>query len=319
MTTLLNKTTALTLLNKEYPNLKNWDINIEKQFLAGPGRVSNAFLCIAQSPNAPFKKFVAKAAPPHAENISSIISEHRSLVFAAKGSFSFPKLLFQDHVPTSLLLIEFLDGTNAHTAIENGVNVSKIFELIGKTTHALHQIPTPHFGELNNKPEDWSTHMIRKILQNLATSKTVIDQELHVQTSRLVEASLPALVEPNEPRLIHRDIYVSNFLINNALTEASIIDFGMARGGRPFYDLAKFYILDLYHYPIAKSSFLEGYFQGNAIPSDFTPLLKVYLLRELLGMIIFFDALGEYKPKKHAIKVLHELVNGKGTITQLVN
>jgi fructosamine-3-kinase len=92
----------------------------------------------------------------------------------------------------------------------------------------------------------------------------------------------------------------------------------MAMGGRPFYDLAKLYMLELYWQPSQRDVFLREYEQHVALPDDFRERLRMYLLQEALGMIHFLGRTGQEDAKQHAIDVLDELSANCGVMARLL-
>jgi aminoglycoside phosphotransferase (APT) family kinase protein len=318
---LLTPQGALSALIAEYPFLENWGVGIVKQFEAGQGRISNAFLVSCQSSIAPVDCFVAKAASPHTVDSKGLVGEWRALRLAATASARCPDLLAPDHGPERFLLLEFLPGTDAEHAIDHGAAAETVFGRIGETLRQVHAVEAPWFGSLRERSAGrWEDSISARIWPKLQALKEILDPDLRDAAEAEVSASLPSLaLEPDVPRLMHRDVYLSNFLVSETLDSASILDFGMAQGGRPFYDLAKLYILDLYRYPNAKNEFLSAYFGGLKAPASFKPLLKLYLYVELLGMIRFFDMVGQQAALDHAIRILRELIQNRGRIVDLLD
>ena len=307
-------------LRLEYSELAHRELEIVQRLDAGGGRLSNAFLVRAKPDNGSPGKLVAKFSAPTTDSSKGLIAEWKAIkIVNVCGSVPCPKLTVGAHEPIEFLLLDYLEGLDAQTCIDQGDSVASIFESIGRTLSKLHDTPAPHFGDLTGAAVDWPSLISTRIQPKLEALIGILDTNLHFSLTAKLEELLPSInSEATKPAMIHRNIYLSNFVIDSNLNQASIIDFGMACGGRPFYDLAKFYILDLYRYPEARESFLNSYFSTQTPPSNFQQLLTLYLYVELLGMIRFFNAVGQHAALKHAVTALEELTDGHGTIVDLI-
>jgi len=121
------------------------------------------------------------------------------------------------------------------------------------------------------------------------------------------------------PMLVHHDIYLENFLRNSRTGELILIDYGLVFGGRPLFDLAKFYIWDLSKYPHQKETFLAAYSKYVSLPANFNDVMTLYIIREACGMVNFFNKIKDYKTRDEAIDVLNNLVHDKGVISVLLH
>jgi serine/threonine protein kinase len=317
----ISPTQVPVLLQEEYSELVGCTLVVEKQFNAGEDRLSNAFLVSVSKPGTTSYTFVAKAAAPHDENGQSLMDEWEALRLMRGSGKPSSTLLFPEHRPAHFLLIEYIAGADAKTLLNSGSDPAVIFRLIGKATGAVHGTLVPSTDPiLGISSEEWQKHVTQKILKNLAATRQLITDDVYEMSEGLVRRSLPLLdLESDQPTiLIHRDIYSSNFIISDDLQNVTLIDFGMARGGRPLYDFAKLYILDLYHYPANRNDFLEGYKESSPLPMDYNVLMQPYVLRELLGMIPFFDRVGHSEAKKHAITILDTFCRNNGSIDALL-
>ncbi len=72
-------------------------------------------------------------------------------------------------------------------------------------------------------------------------------------------------------------------------------------------------------YPNQKEGFFKGYQKYISIPDDFNERMKFYLAHEYLGMIDFFNQIGDTKTRDEAILTLTDVVNKTGVITELLN
>jgi len=316
---LLTPGQALESIIQEYPSLEGYSLNISKQFSAGVNRLSNAFLILSDHPNEQFRTFVAKGAAPHTSDNSSLLVEWQALQLVGKHTIPSPSLLFPRQRPKEFLLISFVEGTNPADSIQAGNPPDLLFREIGKTLAELHRIESPRFGALiEDKDTDWTEYINRKIRENGEACAPIIGEELAARMEDLGEKLFPTLEQERELSsvLIHRDIYLHNFIMDAHSGRASLIDFGMAFGGRPLYDLAKLYIIDLCEQPEYRDDFLAGYSESQLPDQE---LLSLYILREPQGMIKFYDTIGQTEQMNRAISLLSNLIDGTGIITELLN
>src|SRR5207248_1355205 len=106
---------ATSLLLSEYPELKDSDLEILKQFRSESGRIFNTFLVKTTKPG--LQRFIAKAFVHHPESLEK---EWTVLRLLEKRDFRAPKLMIPDHKPIDFLLLEYIDGVTASQAIKQG-------------------------------------------------------------------------------------------------------------------------------------------------------------------------------------------------------
>jgi len=304
------------LIAHEYPFLKNSTLGIEKQFYSESSRQYHTYLVKSNYPR--FEKFVAKGTlnPKY-----TLENEWQVLKQLNKASFPCPKLLLPEHQPQDFLLLKFIEGIKASEKLLKNEDIAQVFAQIGNLTGWLHTIKAKGYGDLTKTEKvDWANYSQTNITKRLNGARKIISEDLFVQSSELIKSLHDLLIEESRlpPVLIHRDIYCDNFIVENETNQYYLIDYGMAIGGRPFYDLAKFYIFDLYRFPDQVNSFLQGYNQHINLPENFEELLKLYLVRELLGCINFFHSIKKQNYLELMIQILGELVNETGTITKLI-
>lgn len=308
---------AEKLILLEYPFLEKSSLSIKKQYRSANGRVYNTFL--VESSKEGFEKFVAKAVFAKQNGLEL---EWTVLKFLQREKGGVPKLLIPEHKPERVMLLEYIGGQNASDTVVDDTSSSKVFELVGSAVGKLHSTKISNFGDLlNPRKTYWSEYIKKQIRERLSGTKALIPDFLYIKAEELVN-SLDKTIElesKGKPVLVHRDIYFDNFIIGEDFNQAFLIDYGMAIGGRPFYDLGKFYILELYKRPNQKNNFLEAYSKHVSLPSDFNKIMKLYILNEALGMINFFYKINDNNAKKHAVQVLKELTEDKGVIAQLLS
>ena len=146
-----------------------------------------------------------------------------------------------------------------------------------------------------------SVELFAKVEKTIAETQHILDEE-----------------SKGKPMLVHHDIYLENFLVRHDDKQVVLIDYGIAYGGRPLFDLAKFFIWDLVHYPGQKNNFLKAYGQYVELPQNFNEIMKFYLLLECFGMIAYFDKIDAAKDRDDSLAVLKDLIDGTGAITELI-
>jgi tRNA A-37 threonylcarbamoyl transferase component Bud32 len=293
----------------EYPFLQDANLVITKQFFSESSRQYNTYLVKSRAPG--FEQFVAKGIvlPKY-----SLTNEWLVLKLLNQQQFACPKLLIPTHKPNKFILIEHISGQKASQLLLEIANPKNIFKQIGELTGKFHTIKAPWFGELTkNSNVDWAEYLRRNTRERLERTSQMISAPTHKKTKKLLESFDDLIIDEGElsPVLIHRDIYSDNFIIEKTTQQMYLIDFGMAIGGRPFYDLAKFYIFDLYRFPKYEDDFLSGYQKHIVLPNNFKYLFKLYLLRELLGCINFFHSIGKTNYLQLTTKLLDKLVSEK--------
>jgi len=301
-----------TALTNEYPTLFSAEIRVEKRLPAGPDRPSNAYLVTSNGSHEIPTRFIAKRGHSAGGSSNGIAPEWQATKHAAQHGVPTPTVLLSDQAPKEFLLLEFLEGQDAQQAIDKGANPNDIFRAIAETLAKLHRVPT--------EGANWPDSIRTRFQSKMPAMETILGKEMAAHyLAHFTEAATALEEEPDEPKLIHRDVYLSNFMVTRPEPGAAIIDFGMACGGRPLYDLAKFYILDLYRYPEARDAFLGGYFSASTRPPAFSGLMRLYLYVELSGMIRFFEAIGQTQALQHATTVLGELLSDRGRMVDLLS
>jgi len=312
----MNTYQAKDLLLSEYSFLKSSHVQIIKQYISTDGRISNTFL--VQSTHTKFERFIAKS---FVHNSDSLRREYNALKILEEKDVPVPKLLIHDHVPQDFLLLEFIDGKSAGEIIKNTANIDHIFEKIGETTGKCNAVNVSFFGNLlEEKSLTWKEYQLERLDSKRDLVEKFLDKDLFMKITHLIEESKYILDQESNtsPVLVHHDIYMDNFLLRKD-GELVLIDFGIAFGGRPLYDLAKFFIWDLSKYPLQKSVFLSSYSKYVEIPENFKDIMSFYIIRECFGMIDFFTKVDHPKMRDHAILTLKNLVNGEGVISELIS
>jgi len=303
-------------LRTEYPSLIACEIRVDMRLPAGPDRLSNAYLVASNGSVGIPERFIAKRGHSASGTSGDILPEWRATRLAREHGVPVPCVLLPHQPPSEYLLLELLEGKNAQIALDDGASPEELFRWIGKTMNLLHRVPETGFGESSGS---WSEWIHGRFLPKLPAMRTILGADRAAEFQcRFAELTFSLTCESDQPRLIHRDIYLSNFIVDPADSGAAIIDFGMACGGRPLYDLAKFYILDLYQYPEARDAFLGAYYFDSRRPPFFPRLMRLYLYVELSGMIRFFEAVGQTQALTHAKRVLDELLDNQGQMVDLI-
>jgi fructosamine-3-kinase len=312
----MDKDAALNLLIKEYPFLNNKNMRIVKQFVTADGRVSNSFL--VESGLEGFEKFIAKSFVRHPE---SLRREWIFLDLLTKKKADAPRLLVDGHEPECFLLMEYVDGIPASEAVQQTHDIDGIFTGIGEATGMANSIELETFGNIL-RPSDmsWKEHVLEKLKDKQRLVGTLVDEKSFNEITEAVEATKHVLDSESQgkPMLVHHDIYLENFLVKKADGQVVLIDYGIAYGGRPLFDLAKFYIWDLLRYPEQKSTFLKAYSRYVTIPPNFNEIMEFYLIYECFGMIAYFNMIDAIKDRDETIEILKDLVRGEGTISELI-
>lgn len=313
----MNPTEALQLLVEEYPSLDNKDTKITKQFIAADGRVYNSFLVESTEPG--FEKFIAKS---FVHNPESLKREWLLLKLLQEKKAHAPRLLAADNEPKRFLLMEYIDGIPASQAVKlEDYDMTALFRGVGVATGMANSVELATFGNiLEPSPKSWKDQVLEKLDDKLQTVKLHVAEDFfHKLTDAVADTKHVLDTETQgKPMLVHHDIYLENFLVKKADRDVVLIDYGIAYGGRPLFDLAKFYIWDLAHYPEQKDNFLNAYSTYVTLPLNFNEVMKFYLIYECLGMIAYFDRIGAIKDKNDAVRVLKDVVHGEGAITELL-
>lgn len=311
LNTLTNNDVIQTL-NKEYPELREYSLIVHKQFVSITGRTYNTFL--VEALDSPYGVFVAKSYCFDNQNLED---EVHVMNFLRNTDIFIPKILFQYKTGNMFLVIDFIDGTNAAELMHNQSDVNNVYRSIGNSLRRLYSVHVPYFHRFwENDRTVWNEHIQNKFEERLTRK---IDPKYVDHIRKIYQKGLPAINEDAKagPVLIHRDIYSDNFIIEKNTGKAILIDFAMARGGRPFYDLAKFYISNLVKHPHCQDTFLKHLGVIDRSESAYT-MLRAYIVIELLGMINFYDSIGEKEQLDHTRQCLRELATERGDFHDLV-
>lgn len=313
----MNPKLALKVLLEEYPSLTDQNTKIVKQLVAADGRVYNSFLVESDKPG--FEKFIAKS---FVHNPASLRREWMLLAMLQDHQAHAPRLLVEDHEPERFLLMEYIDGFPASKAVKQGYDVAAIFQGVGEATGMANNIELETFGNiLEPSGITWKEYVLSSLDRKIQSVKSYMSADFFSNVERAVSETRHVLDEETKgkPILIHHDIYLENFLVRSQDKQFVLIDYGIAYGGRPLFDLAKFFIWDLIHYPEQRDNFLKAYSRYVELPGNFNEIMKFYLLFECFGMIAYFDKIKPSKGRDETLIVLEDLVNGTGIITALIN
>lgn len=312
----MDQTDALKLLISEYPLFKDEEVRIVKQFNATDGRVYNCFLIETSKPG--YKRFVAKS---FVRNPDSLKREWSLLKLLRQKNAYAPRLVIDDHEPERFLLMEYIDGIAASKAVEVAADKDVLFSQLGEATGLANSVELETFGNIL-EPSDisWKQYVLSSLEDKQRVVKGLIKQELYNEVVAIINRTSHVLDSESEGKamLVHHDIYLENFLVSSTGDKVTLIDYGIAYGGRPLFDLAKFYIWDLTRYPAQRDSFLTAYGKYVQIPANFNEVMKFYLFFEVFGMIAYFQKISATKERDEALIVLENLVHSKGTITVLL-
>jgi len=308
---------VIQFLYKEYQFFKDHSLKVERQFQSESSRIYNTFLIKSDLPD--FENFVAKG--PILKKYT-LKGEWKILNLLKTKNYSCPQLLVLEHEPANYLLLKYINGQKASERLLKNINRTETFSKMGELISELHTFEVIKFGNLDDKINiNWGAYLNENTQSRLTGCRNIISDDL-CQKSKKLLVNLRKIIDfegQNPPVLIHRDIYSDNFIFRKNPNKLFLIDYGMAIGGRPFYDLGKFYIFDLYRFPEYKNDFLNGYQRNIKLPMDFNEYLKLYILRELLGCVNFFSTNNQIKNLNLIIKILGELVSETGIITKLIS
>lgn len=300
----------------EYPYLIEENVQIVKQFTSSDGRVSNAFLVTTKKKG--FEKFVAKS---FVHNPESLEREYIVLKMLEENNFQAPRLLLYKHQPKHFLLLEYIEGVPASDLVKNADEIERIIKEIGISVGKLNSIKVEHFGNLLNPTQiSWKEFQLEKLFAKKDLVLSILAGELYKKVEKVINDKMYILDEESkkEAVLIHHDIYLDNFIVKSD-GSLILIDYGITFGGRPLFDLAKFFIWDLSKYSDQKSNFLSAYSKYISLPDNFTDVMSFYIIRECFGMIDFFTKINDIKMRNIAIETLEDLVSGEGVISKLLS
>lgn len=306
---------AKKIIIKEYPFFSTEQLKIVKQFVSPDGRTYNAFLI--ESSREGFKKFIAKSI---FYKQSSLDKEFKVLNIINKYKINAPKLLIPKHKPRNFLLLEYIEGILAEEALSQGYNAVLMFKKLGELTGKVNSIEVDTFGDLLNPSSiTWKEYQLERLNHGIPIIKSLLEDDLFEKLTEMIDSLKYVLDEESKgkPRLVHHDFWFDNFILRKEDEELFLLDFAIAFGGRPIYDLAKFYIWVLCNYPTQQKIFLDSYSKYIELPDNFNDVLKFYTIRELLGMADFFTIIKDEKMQKETIDSLKELINEQGKLYNL--
>ena len=287
----------LSEIFKEYPSLRNG--KILKRFVSVNGREYNTYLIECG------EKYVAKCTVLEQYSVSYEYLALKRLV----GRFNFaPSLVFDDIVPSDVLLLHFIDGFSLS---EMDVDIGK-FKRIGEILAELHSVSVEKFGRFDKEGIDWIEYIEHKIFGSLHSNINLLPEGLIEKVDSFYLNLKDLLIADSKrgPVFIHRDIYLENFIFDKSKNEIVLLDYAMAFGGRPIYDFAKFFMLHLCDDPKKLEAVCHGYYGKKLIPADFLGLLRLYLLTELSGMINFLNSMNKQGKVVGFVLLLQRLVDG---------
>ncbi len=300
----------------EYPFLVNENVKIIIQFSSSDGRVSNAFLVTSEKKG--FEKFVAKSFVHKPESLER---EYIVLKMLEENNVQAPRLLLHNHHPKHFLLLEYIEGVPASDLVTNVNETERIIKEIGISVGKLNSIQVDHFGNLLEPTQiSWKEYQLEKLFAKKDLVYSILQEDLYKKVEKVINDRMYILDEESkkEAVLVHHDIYLDNFIVKSD-GNLILIDYGITFGGRPLYDLAKFFIWDLSKHSDQKSNFLSAYSKYISLPDNFTDVMTFYVIRECFGMIDFFTKVNDLLMREIAISTLHDLVLEEGTITELIS
>jgi fructosamine-3-kinase len=301
------------LLKKEFPKL-NFDIVKQFKSYGVENRIYNTFLVRDIDSSKPV---IAKGNKLSTE---ALLLEWEILKKLNNGKMNAPRVLYPKHKPKHFILMEYIDAKNADEYLKDNPKDIRVFSLIGDCLGEFHKTKAKWFGNLLTRERysnDWVKLMHEKTDGRVKGLRNHLGISFFTKITKYYESIRNDFINDNikRPILIHRDIYLDNFLIKD---KAILIDYGMVYGGRPWYDLGKFYVSDLYEHPGAKDIFLDSYKKHIKIPENYILLLKYYTFTELAGMIHHAKSHGKKIYYNKVLKIFNELINDKGVISELL-
>jgi tRNA A-37 threonylcarbamoyl transferase component Bud32 len=301
---------------EEYPDLVNFKPKIEKKFVASDGREYNTYLLSTTYPN--FSKLVAKGV------VNTSIDLNKERIFTkilADNKVNVPKLFYVNKVPSKYLLLEYIEGEGLEDILLRDTSQSaQIFEKLGSLIGKMHTTKVDGFGDfLEGKSSSWYEYVNEKFTERLGFSKKKNYINIVNYATNLWNdvQELIKLEGKNNPIVNHRDLYLDNFILKPN-GDLYVLDFGLLRGGRPFFDLGKFYLLILIKFPQYSSYFVKGYKRFIKLDKDSSILLKFYIVLEILGMMPFFNSIGNEKMLGKVLEDFDGLSSNKGVLNDLI-
>ena len=291
-------------LESEYPQLGA--ITVKQQFKSGLDRAANTFLVSTLDE----RTFVAKGILV-ANSIQKLSTEWWALkLIMERAPGTAPRLLFPEHKPMHFVLMEFLRGTNAETELVNGSDPAATFTLIGKELARLHAVKVDSFGTPEAPVDDWKTFVQQKLAERFNSALNFLPVPLAEKTQSYTNSLLPALENEveNQPVLIHRDPYPHNVLLTPEKDRATLLDYAMAMGGRPFFDFAKVLLYESKQRANITEAFLSGYGLSREEVIESKELIRLYTIIEILGQISYFERIQMPDKRRATVETLERFV-----------
>lgn len=303
----------------EYPFLEGHELSIKKPLQSPGDHAHNTYL--VESTKKGFEIFVAKGSKGALKWINQeqqLITEWNALNRLQDRPDIAPVLLLPEHQPQNFLLLEYIDGETVSERLLSEAHQDEILYQAGLTAGKLHTIQVKTFGDLYSPSSiDWKSYLDQRVHERL---QSIPDSNLAQATQHLYnDTSLRyALKEECDeiPVILQRNMYFRNFMIRKQKGNTVIIDYAHAMGGRPFFDLAKLYLMEFYNHPEYNiDTFLQGYHEHISRSPDFNEQMKLYIMITAINMMYFSH---KYKNEWYPMKVLYELTSQTGRITELL-
>jgi len=220
-------------------------------------------------------------------------------------------------------LISYIEGVSPNDVLIKVCHneASNIFNSIGRTLRKVHTIKLKSFGNpLTNEKIDYHEYLKGKLSSRLNSSKKYLSNIEYDSILSMLNKCDPIVENEcsKSPVITHRDVYADNFIIENKTANAYIIDFAMAEGGSPFYDLGKLYISDIYRFPQFHSSFIRGYFDEKIIPRKERSLILYSIILELTGQLGWYGSIKNKKYLEKSLQKIKEISRNEGILWELL-
>lgn len=170
---------------------------------------------------------------------------------------------------------------------------------------------------------EYNTYLLSTTYPNFSklVAKGVVNTSIDLNKERIFTKIL-ADNKVNVPKLFYENKVPSKYLLLEYIEGEGledILDFGLLRGGRPFFDLGKFYLLILMEFPQYDRHFVRGYKKYIKLDENSPILLKFYIILEILGMMPFFNSIGNEKMLDKVLEGFNGLSSNKGVLNDLIN
>jgi aminoglycoside phosphotransferase (APT) family kinase protein len=309
---ILEPREVILAIRREYPALRQYHMRVSKQFSSKDGRKYNVFLI--EAPDSPWKRFIAKSYWFEGHDLRD---EVRMFELLEKKNVSAPRILIPYVEGNTFLVMSFVEGKEARDLVDDIDRVNDVFQSIGVTLRQIYSVSVPGFGKFwEDSTVGWPEYIDEKFDERLTS---LIPEKLIPGIKEIYKAGKVSIAKDAEqgPVLIHRDIYTDNFIVEKETGRAVLIDFAMAIGGRPFYDLAKFYVIDISRHPEGQKPFLDGLGITSRGKKDLE-MLRAYTVIELMGMINFFNSIGDERKRQEVEASLFEIVQKEGKFNEII-